>query len=111
MSFFDKLYLHSSACCICYHCSGRDYAPHFPLLDVACPPQSAPELAISTFAEVLPLPDPRASIFLTTSIPLVTFPKTVCFPSNQGVSAVQMKNCDPLVLGPALAMLKVPGPP
>ncbi len=28
----------------------------------------------------------------------------VCFPSNHGVSTVQMKNCDPFVLGPALAI-------
>lgn len=28
----------------------------------------------------------------------------------QAVLAVQMKNCDPLVLGPALAMDRIPGP-
>lgn len=31
-------------------------------------------------------------------------------PSSQGVSAVQRKNCEPLVLGPALAMESVPSP-
>lgn len=30
--------------------------------------------------------------------------------SYQGVWAVQMKNWDPLVLGPALAMDRIPGP-
>lgn len=39
----------------------------------------------------LPKSVPYASILRTTSIPLVTFPKTVCFPFNQGVAAVQMK--------------------
>jgi hypothetical protein len=32
---------------------------------------------------------------------------TVCFPSSQGVASVVMKNCEPLVLGPALAILRV----
>jgi hypothetical protein len=46
--------------------------------------------------------------FLTISIPSTTCPKTTCLPSNQEVLAVQMKNWDPLVLGPALAILKMP---
>ena len=44
------------------------------------------------------------------SIPFVTFPNTVCFPFSQGVDAVQMKNCDPLVFGPAFAIERVPNP-
>lgn len=29
---------------------------------------------------------------------------------RKGVATVQRKNCDPLVLGPALAMERIPGP-
>ena len=44
------------------------------------------------------------SIALTTSLkPSNTHPKTVCLPSRCGVTSVVMKNCDPLVPGPALA--------
>ena len=46
--------------------------------------------------------------FLTTSMPSTTDPKTTCLPSNQAVSAVHKKNCDPLVLGPALAIDRIP---
>jgi len=46
--------------------------------------------------------------FLTTSMPSTMVPNTTCFPSSQDVLAVQIKNCDPLVLGPALAMLRMP---
>lgn len=42
-------------------------------------------------ARGLPKSVPLLSILRTTSIPFVTFPKTVCFPFNQGVAAVQMK--------------------
>jgi hypothetical protein len=38
------------------------------------------------------------------------FPNTTCFPSSQLVVMVVMKNWDPLVFGPALAMLRYPGP-
>ncbi len=38
-----------------------------------------------------------------------TLPKTVCLLSNQGVGTVVMKNWLPLVLGPALAILRVKG--
>ena len=37
-------------------------------------------------------------------------PNTTCFPSSQGVAATQRKNWEPLVFGPALAMLSTPGP-
>ena len=57
---------------------------------------------------------PRAvgvlSIFLTTSIPSTMLPNTTCLPFSHGVAVVVMKNCDPLVLGPALAMERTPGP-
>merc|ERR1711998_749332 len=60
---------------------------------------------------VAPLPDPTASIFLTTSYPFVTFPNTQCLPSRNEVSDVQMKNWLPLVSGPALAIERQPRPP
>ena len=40
------------------------------------------------------------SIFLTTSMPSTTCPKTTCLPSRNAVGTVVMKNCEPLVLGP-----------
>ena len=45
-----------------------------------------------TGLEVAPEPEPTASIFLTTSMPLVTEPKTTCLPSSQSVLTVQRKN-------------------
>jgi len=80
-----------------------------------------------TFLEVEPLSLPTPSIFCTISYPSTTEPKTQCFPSSlieriiymhwllgamsyHAVLAVQRKNWDPLVLGPALAMDKTPGP-
>ena len=47
---------------------------------------------MSTFFDVAPDPEPTASIFLTTSMPLVTEPKTTCLPSSQSVLTVQRKN-------------------
>ena len=49
------------------------------------------------------------SIVCTTSSPDNTLPKIVCLLSSQGVAVVVMKNCDPLVPGPALAILTVYG--
>jgi len=50
-----------------------------------------------------------ASIASTASMPAVTWPKTVCLPSSHGAaSMVTMKNCEPLVLGPALAIASAP---
>merc|ERR1711924_58495 len=66
--------------------------------------------ATTTFLDVLPLCDPTASIFLTTSMPSVTDPNTTCFPSSQAVLTVQRKNWEPFVLGPAFAMERIPGP-
>lgn len=51
---------------------------------------------------------PSASMARTTDIPSVTLPKTTCLPFNHGVSAVVMKNCDPFVFGPALAIDRHP---
>lgn len=49
------------------------------------------------------------SSILTTPIPLITWPNTTCFPSRWGVGTVVMKNWEPLVPGPAFAMLSRPG--
>ena len=57
-------------------------------------------------------------IFITTSMPLVTFPNTGCCEgdrssrqwSRKSLCTVLTKNCDPPLLGwPVLAMDKVPG--
>lgn len=66
----------------------------------------SPQSTISTVAVGAPLGVPKDSNFFKSSSPWSIFPKTVCFPSNQGVSWKQMKNCEPLVLGPALAIDK-----
>ena len=47
------------------------------------------------------------SMVCTTSRPDSTRPNIVCFLSSQGVAFVVMKNWDPFVPGPALAMLTV----
>lgn len=44
----------------------------------------------------------------TTPIPFNTCPNTTCLPSKCGVGTVVMKNWEPLVFGPALAMLSKP---
>lgn len=49
------------------------------------------------------------SIWWMTSKPCTARPKIVCLRSNQVVFSVVMKNWEPLVLGPALAMLTVYG--
>jgi len=67
----------------------------------------------------------RFSMVVTTSMPFVTRPNTVCLLSSQGVATVVMKNwmpvrkrtslgnleftCDPFVFGPAFAIDKIPG--
>ena len=51
-----------------------------------------------------PYYDPNCSIYLTIFCPSKTFPKTVCFPSNHGHGTKVIKNYDPFVFGPALAM-------
>jgi hypothetical protein len=42
-------------------------------------------------------------------MPSTTSPKTTCLPSSQPVTTVVMKNWEPLVSGPELAMLRRPG--
>src|SRR5205085_4266268 len=49
-------------------------------------------------------------IAFTTSCPSITRPKTLCLPSSHGVATWVMKNCEPLVFGPALAIERMPGP-
>lgn len=71
---------------------------------------SWPQSMILTFWFVRPFALPTFSIWWTISIPLVTRPNTTCLPSSQGVSEPVMKNWDPLLLGPELAMLTTPGP-
>lgn len=46
----------------------------------------------------------------TLTMPSRIFPKTTCLPSSQGVLTVVMKNWEPLVSLPALAMLSQPSP-
>src|SRR5215475_8019230 len=41
--------------------------------------------------------------------PSTTSPKMVCLPVSHVVGATVMKNCEPLVFGPALAMASLPG--
>merc|ERR1712050_564220 len=65
---------------------------------------------MTTGFAVLPLCEPTPSIFFTISIPSVTLPKTTCLPSSHAVLTVHKKNCEPLVLGPALAIERMPGP-
>lgn len=64
---------------------------------------SWPQSATAIFLLVLPLWLPQASIFLMTSIPSTTVPKTTWRLSNQVVLTVVTKNWEPFVLGPALA--------
>lgn len=54
---------------------------------------NSPESTMVTCMLGVPLCDPTCSIFLMVDIPSFnTRPKTTCLPSNQLVSAVQMKN-------------------
>ena len=71
---------------------------------------TSPQSSTTILAEVFPLLEPKLSAFLITSIPSTTDPKTTCFPSNHSVLTVQIKNCEPFVLGPALAIDRIPGP-
>lgn len=90
---------------------------------VQSPPQKAPPSPFSTLLSPQPaclgsLPGPALPLvikhtftahhFLT--MPSSTLPKTTCLPSSHGVFTVVMKNWEPLVSLPALAMLTQPGP-
>lgn len=59
---------------------------------------------------VLPFLDPKSTTASTIFTPSLTSPKTTRFPSNHSGLAVQMKNLEPFVLGPAFNMDKMPGP-
>lgn len=48
------------------------------------------------------------SIWRSTSIPSTSSPNTTCLPSSQSVLSVVMKNWEPLVFGPELAMDSCP---
>jgi hypothetical protein len=43
----------------------------------------------------------------TTFMPLLTRPNIVCLPSRKVVGASVMKNCDPFVFGPLLAIERI----
>ena len=47
------------------------------------------------------------SILWMTSSPWMALPKIVCLLSSHLVTSVVIKNCEPLVFGPAFAMLTV----
>jgi hypothetical protein len=51
---------------------------------------------------------PCKSAHRHTCMPEAIRPKIVCLPSNQGVGAKVMKNCDPFVSGPEFAMDTMP---
>ena len=78
---------------------------NFPKIYRSCP---ASEMTIFDFG--LPVSVPRASISLTTlnEVRSRTRPKTTFFPSNQGVSVTVMKNWEPLLSSPALAIERIP---
>lgn len=69
-------------------------------------------LKTTTSETGLSVPTPVGTLpsLCTVDMPSLTRPKIVCLPSNQGVGASEIKNCDPLVLGPALAMERTPAP-
>ena len=77
--------------------------PFFPFGDVDTLSIS-PQPAMTTGSDVRPVPEPTASIALTTVSPLTTLPKTTCLPSRCVQTDVVRKNCDPFVSGPALAI-------
>eukprot|EP00241_Pyramimonas_parkeae_P008104 CAMPEP_0114226660 /NCGR_PEP_ID=MMETSP0058-20121206/1355_1 /TAXON_ID=36894 /ORGANISM="Pyramimonas parkeae, CCMP726" /LENGTH=148 /DNA_ID=CAMNT_0001337409 /DNA_START=481 /DNA_END=927 /DNA_ORIENTATION=- len=71
---------------------------------------TSPHRSITTGWMVSPSFLPVFSICLKTSIPETSLPKTTCLPLSEGARSKVTKNCEPLVWGPALAMLSSPGP-
>jgi hypothetical protein len=61
------------------------------------------------FTGLFPLSTATYCSLSANSCPSITFPNTTCFPFNHGVSPSVIKNCDPLVLGPALAIEREKG--
>src|SRR3954447_2295782 len=53
---------------------------------------------------------PWRTAFTTFWVFSMTSPKIECLLSSQGVATWVMKNCDPLELGPELAIERTPGP-
>merc|ERR1740117_563010 len=90
-----------SLVCACVCCCTADNTVYMSI---------SPESLMTTSLEVEPDCDPTFSTAFTTSIPSEIRPKTTCLPSSHDVLMVQMKNCEPLVFGPALAMERSPGP-
>mmetsp|Transcript_24450 Transcript_24450/g.75519 ORF Transcript_24450/g.75519 Transcript_24450/m.75519 type:complete len:182 (-) Transcript_24450:422-967(-) len=66
----------------------------------------SPDSSMTTRALGLPDWEPCFSMASTTSRPSRTLPKTTCLPSSHAVLTVVMKNWDPFVSLPALAMLR-----
>src|SRR5687767_15421454 len=50
----------------------------------------------------------RGGMDMSTSRPSKTQPKTLCLLSKCGVGVCVMKNCEPLVFGPAFAIDRIP---
>lgn len=70
----------------------------------------SPHCAIVTSVAGLLSPLTRVfSTLCTTSIPSITLPKTTCLLFKNGVGTVVMKNWQPLLSLPELAMLSKPG--
>lgn len=63
-----------------------------------------------TTAHLLPAPVGTFSILRTVSNPSMTRPNTQCLPSRNSAGAVVMKNWQPFVPGPELAIERSPGP-
>mmetsp|Transcript_46993 Transcript_46993/g.119880 ORF Transcript_46993/g.119880 Transcript_46993/m.119880 type:complete len:228 (+) Transcript_46993:454-1137(+) len=65
-----------------------------------------------TYTAFLVSPDALPSVSSTRSVrmlsPSIALPNTVCFPLRCGCGRNRMKNCEPLVLGPALAIDRTP---
>lgn len=80
------------------------------VLRVDVSPATTPQSAMTTGVCGRSLPSVSTiSMRLTSAIPSATSPNTTCLPSRCGVVRNVMKNCDPLVPGPAFAIDNRPG--
>ena len=68
---------------------------------IQTPLYRSPQSVTTTLCCVLPDFVPTISIFPRTSKPSTISPKTTCLPSSHGDGLMVMKNCEPLVFGPA----------
>jgi len=73
--------------------------------DVASSPQETTTTCPFTSPDLVPLPSMARRICCSS---LNSLPKTTCLRSRWGVGLNKMKNCEPLVFGPALAMDNIP---